>query len=226
MTTISKEEYGVLKVLDGMYKWMARDGSGELYIYEGKPKKFVVEWVSERDYYLYLGNETFQFTQWEDEEPYSIAELLEEYESEEAEVKKDIEWLKEEIGELPCVDTVFNNGGSSYIDSAVPVMAVYDLLDQLDNQEVLSQEWIDKHKMYCLHSMQNGYFIPEELLQNLLVPKQEEIDRAYINGYEKGKEHATRDDEPETVASVMEDFLGAAERLKEVLTMEVKELEE
>ena len=55
-------------------------------------------------------------------------------------MKKDIEWLKEEVGELPCVDTVFSRGGSSYIDSAVPVMAVYDLLDQLDEPEVLSQE--------------------------------------------------------------------------------------
>lgn len=48
---------------------------------------------------------------------------------------KNIEWLKEEIGELPCVDTVFNSDGSSYIDSAVPVMTVYDLLDQLDEPE-------------------------------------------------------------------------------------------
>ena len=59
---------------------------------------------------------------------------------------KGIEWLKEEIGELPCVDTVFNSGGSSYIDSAVPVMAVYDLIDKLDEPEVLSQEWIDENK--------------------------------------------------------------------------------
>lgn len=50
-------------------------------------------------------------------------------------MKKNIEWLKEEVGELPCVDTVFNSDGSSYIDSAVPVMAVYDLLDQLDESE-------------------------------------------------------------------------------------------
>ena len=53
---------------------------------------------------------------------------------------KDIEWLKEEIGELPCVDTVFISDGLSYMDSAVPVLPVYDLINQLDEPEVLSQE--------------------------------------------------------------------------------------
>ena len=98
-------------------------------------------------------------------------------------MKKDIEWLKEEVGELPCVDTVFSRGGSSYIDSAVPVMAVYDLLDQLDEPEVLSQEWIDENKSLINGRSTNpdgtegdcydAHYIHVLELQNLLVPKLE-----------------------------------------------------
>lgn len=91
-------------------------------------------------------------------------------ENEETEVKKDIEWLKEEIGELPCVDTVFNSDGSYYIDSAVPVMTVYDLLNQLDEPEVLTLEWIDEHEIHYNHWVGA---VPVTELRNLLVPKQE-----------------------------------------------------
>lgn len=55
-------------------------------------------------------------------------------------MKNDIEWLKEAIGELDLVDTVFESDGVSYIDTAVSVMQVYDLIEQLDEPEVLSQE--------------------------------------------------------------------------------------
>lgn len=50
-------------------------------------------------------------------------------------MKKDIEWLKEEIGDLPITDTVFISDNVSYIDSAVSVTSVYDLIDQLDEPE-------------------------------------------------------------------------------------------
>lgn len=87
-------------------------------------------------------------------------------------MKKDIEWLKEEIGELPCVDTVFNSEGSSYIDSAVPVMVVYDLIDKLDEPEVLSQEWIDEHIDYADVGGDTSVYTCRRL-KSLLVPKQE-----------------------------------------------------
>ena len=56
-------------------------------------------------------------------------------ESEETEMKKDIEWLKEEIGDLPTTSAEFINDGLNYIDSAIPVTGVYDLIDQLDEPE-------------------------------------------------------------------------------------------
>ena len=96
---------------------------------------------------------------------------------EEPEVKN-IEWLKREIGKLPCVDTVFINDGLSYMDSAVPVLPVYELLNQLDEPEVLSQEWIDEHKVARVNNLRKMTMddvVPVEKLQGILVPKQEEI---------------------------------------------------
>ena len=84
---------------------------------------------------------------------------------------KDKEWLKEEIGELPCVDAVFNSDGSSYIDSVVPVMAVYDLIDELDEPETLSQKRIDDN----IFEVDSWNKVVNVNLQNLLVPKQEEL---------------------------------------------------
>ena len=50
-------------------------------------------------------------------------------------MKKGKEWLKEAVGELNSVDTVFEADGVSYIDTAVSVMQVYDFIDQLDEPE-------------------------------------------------------------------------------------------
>ena len=84
-------------------------------------------------------------------------------------MKKDIKWLKEEVGELNLVDTVFEADGVSYIDTAVSVMQVYDLIDELDEPEVLSQEWIiNNQERKGVH-----FFVNVTKLQNLLVPKQE-----------------------------------------------------
>ena len=85
---------------------------------------------------------------------------------------KGLEWLKEEVGELNLVDTVFEADGVSYIDTAVSVMQVYDLIDELDEPEVLSQEWIrNNQERKGVH-----FFVNVTKLQNLLVPKQEELE--------------------------------------------------
>ena len=123
---------------------------------------------------------------------------------------------------------------------------VLGLIDQLDEPEVLPQEWIDKYA-------QGDYdeWVYTEDLQNLLVPNQEEVDRAYRKGFKEGErqtaeyfesiteepskeqvwkylsEHGIEvvDKEPETVADVVADFFKSLERLKEVMSMEVEELE-
>ena len=105
---------------------------------------------------------------------------------------------------------------------------VLQKLGHLDEPEVLSLEWLDENKSSWTKSKVDGYYIPVEKLQNLLVPKQEEVDRAYKDGYEKGKQHATekQSEETETVARVLVDYLIASAKLKLVLSMEVEELEE
>src|SRR5699024_6668245 len=117
MPKINQEEYEVLKDLDNKWKWIARNYNGALITFTSKPTKNPnLYWDSfgER-----MDDRLFQFIQWEDEEPYSIAELIEEYEystehvshvvnervkalgkawseSEEKEVKN-LEWAKNEI---------------------------------------------------------------------------------------------------------------------------------
>ena len=98
----------------------------------------------------------------------------------------------------------------------------------MSEYEKLDSKWIDDHAYAVAYDgmPDQTEVVYVDDLQNLLVPKQEGVGRAYKDGYEKGKEHATRDDEPETVASVMADYFGAVARLKEVLAMEVEEMEE
>ena len=72
-------------------------------------------------------------------------------------MKKGKEWLKGSVGELNLADTVFESGGVSYIDTAVSVTQVYDLIDQLEDSEKLEEpkkvvipkfvaDWIEEMK--------------------------------------------------------------------------------
>lgn len=143
-------------------------------------------------------------------------------------MKKDIEWLKQEIGtEMIQLEP---NRKERWSDVKYKTLRnVAQKIYQLDEPEVLSQEWIDEHKKS--YTMEDSIEISD--LQNLLVPKQEEVDLAYKDGYEKGKEYTfykgyleglgDKEKEPETVASVIADFYKSFERFKEVITMEVKE---
>src|SRR5699024_7534823 len=167
--------------------------------------------------------------QWEDEEPYNIAELIEEYESslnkatpwtinfesEETEVKKDKQWLRNRYEQMETVKMTTKNSRGSKSVSYIKKKTAINLLNQLDEPEVLSQEWISENVEYAYFDMLDGSgrlssataIIKPEKLQNLLVPKQEEKD-------------------PETVASVIADFYKSLERLTKVLNVEVEELEQ
>ena len=83
-------------------------------------------------------------------------------------MKKDIEWLREEINKV-----------NPFIEHTLTwKIKVLDLINQLDEPEVLSQEWIDENS-YNVHLLGTPdvetVAVPREKLQNLLVPKQEEI---------------------------------------------------
>src|SRR5699024_6957703 len=250
MPKINHEEYEVLKELDDEWKWIARNLNGALIIYISKPMKNPSLYWD--DFGERMDDRLFQFVQWTDEEPYEIAELIEEYEnspeyvtyisnertrilsndlwskleSEETEVKKDLNWLKSAIQQN--LD-FYNDKDEEWQMAKVRAYAKsLDLINQLDEPEVLSQEWLDENKRSWTKLKIDSYYIPVEKVQNLLVPQQDEVDRAYKDGYEKGKQHATekQSEETETVARVLVDYLIASAKLKLVLSMEAEELEE
>ena len=205
MTKINKEEYKFLKSLDDKWKWIARDDNygGSIFCFRKKPNKDIRrgEWGPDTTQYKWLGKceILFQFIKWEDREPYNIAELIEEYEhkefydyvgwkyaeSEETEVKKNIEWLsqwieeyenevikviekrKDEKDEVDGFITTLSRGKQSAIKR------IKQKINQPDEPEVLSQEFIDKYKVDYDNWMPA---VPIVHLQNLLVPKQEKVE--------------------------------------------------
>ena len=72
---ITEDEKTILRNLPKEYKWIARDLSGMVYIFIERPEKGQAIWYGCGQpmipfYHL------FQFIKWEDEEPYSIEDLL------------------------------------------------------------------------------------------------------------------------------------------------------
>lgn len=129
-------------------------------------------------------------------------------------MKKGIKWFKEEVGELNLVDTVFEADGVSYIDTAVSVMQVYDLINELDEQEALSREWLDENKSSWTELKVDGYYIPVEKLQNLLVPKQGELEtkiHELIESY-KQEEDAYSNPENGWISGFIEDLKNLVEK--------------
>ena len=91
---LTEDEKAILRNIPEKYKYIARDNSRSLYIYEDKPKKDGGNvwfndkpkkdggnvWFNYNYNYFDLFQHLFQFIKWEDEEPYKIQELLEECE--------------------------------------------------------------------------------------------------------------------------------------------------
>ena len=148
---------------------------------------------------------------------------------------RDKEWLKEQF-------TYYREAvGPTFNDVSRGMNNAYDnvekLIDQLDEPETLSEEWIDENKVARINNvrkMTTSDVVTVEKLQNLLVPKQKEVDKAYKDGYEEGKKYtfykgyleglADKENEPETVADVLADFHKSLERLKKVLGTKVEEV--
>ena len=81
---LTHDEYVILKNVDKKYKYITRDGNKYdlLGLHERKPSKSSSIWFSSDDTSLDCYNHLFQFIKWEDEEPYEIAKLIEDYEKE------------------------------------------------------------------------------------------------------------------------------------------------
>ena len=146
-------------------------------------------------------------------------------------MKKDIEWLRcklEYFYELDMWNWKQCEPNSKeqrhFGGCLAAIEEALGLLDQLDEPEVLSQEWIDEHAKAVAY---DG--VPDETeivyvdeLESLLVPKQEDVDQEQVQKYlsEHGIEVVEK--EPETVADVIAVFYKSLEKLKEALSTEVK----
>ena len=92
-------------------------------------------------------------------------------------MKKDIEWIKNKLFEVAGEENK-----SQYL---ITLESVYEVIDQLDEPEVLSQEWIDEHKESRINNLRKrttSDVVPVDDLQNLIVPNQEPevtLDKAF-----------------------------------------------
>lgn len=77
---LTEDEKVILRNLPKEYKWIARDLSGMVYIYAQRPIKESCLWSGDFGGLMLPFDHLFQFIKWEDEEPYSIDDLLNESE--------------------------------------------------------------------------------------------------------------------------------------------------
>ena len=77
-------------------------------------------------------------------------------------MKKDIKWLKSEVEKQ---DIVMDKGHIYTSD-------LLYLIEQLDEPETLSEDWLDENKSSWTKLKISGYYIPVDKLQNLIVSKQ------------------------------------------------------
>lgn len=84
---LSLDEYIILKNVSENFKWIARDESDFLYLYNTKPYKKECGWDWDNAYFsnFNIYKNLFQFIKWSDDEPYEIEKLLAAYEENEHE---------------------------------------------------------------------------------------------------------------------------------------------
>ena len=103
-------------------------------------------------------------------------------------MKKDIEWIKDKLFEI-----AWEENKSQYL---IKLEDVYEVIDQLDELEVLSQEWIDEHEkrerlMGPFGDVYLQHVVPSRYLKKLLVPKQGELEtkiQELIESYQQEKD--------------------------------------
>lgn len=114
-------------------------------------------------------------------------------------MKKDIEWLKEKVQKR--IDKLPRTYSGTYIEGS---RDAYDLtlqdINELDEPEVLSEEWINKNSAVGQFMTSEGLniykFVKADKLKNLLVPKQDVpivptwFDKWFVEGMNRDTEHA------------------------------------
>lgn len=91
---------------------------------------------------------------------------------------KDKEWLKDEVSELyPSYDEMYVSPYYETVAKTETISKVLELIDQLDEPEVLSEEWIENHTASAdtisYYSEESVPVITVSNLKGLLVPNQD-----------------------------------------------------
>ncbi|WP_373751340.1 DUF1642 domain-containing protein [Jeotgalibaca porci] len=94
-------------------------------------------------------------------------------------MRKDKKWLKDEVSELyPSYDEMYVSPDYETVAKTETISKVLELINQLDDPETLSQEWIDENVVEGDFRGEQefwyGRFIEEEKVRNLLVPKKDD----------------------------------------------------
>lgn len=78
---LSRLEHDILKYISDntRHMYIVRDGNGNIFLYDVKPEKSKSApwWTGRGMCHMVMFNKLFQFVKWEDEEPTSIKEVLE-----------------------------------------------------------------------------------------------------------------------------------------------------
>ena len=89
-------------------------------------------------------------------------------------MKKDREWAFMELGKLfPTYTEMCDGPDNITVMKCELLNKVYDILSQLDEPEVLSQEWIDNNSINASHDGVTEEYVHFVDLKNLIIPKQE-----------------------------------------------------
>ena len=197
MAKINKEEYEILKGLDVEWNWIARDKDRELYKFLEKPRKVnYFYWKDPENTWLRMDGDNFQFIQWEDEEPYEIAELIDEYEKEyhieNAKIVKldasklvasnasDYKHFYKRVGESEETEMkdlkwlrkeVLDN---KFRGHTIHIDVLFELMDQLDEQETKNISLQDvTHRLWELPLNDRKYwleYLNDEFQKGYIVP--------------------------------------------------------
>ena len=75
---ITKVAKTILENINPVYKWIAKDATGYVFVYEEKPRKCRNDWdgLKYASITNLFGEEMFNFLNWNDKEPTNIKELL------------------------------------------------------------------------------------------------------------------------------------------------------
>jgi hypothetical protein len=74
--TVTENEKVILRSLLPSNKYIARDSTGRLFIYDGEPKKDSGVWNGKHASNISVFKHLFQMVKWEDEKPKLISDLL------------------------------------------------------------------------------------------------------------------------------------------------------